>query len=75
MIKLTVVTLQVIMNVLKITNLMSKKHYWKLRGTSSIKKKSYFKKKNCEYGIPEKDSKLEKWFKKEEERIRKKNKW
>ena len=54
---------------------MPKKHYWKLRSTSSIKKKSYFKKKNCEYGIPEKDSKLEKWFKKEEERIRKKNKW
>ena len=53
---------------------MSKKHYFKVKSTSSIKKKSYFKEyKN--YGIPKKESKLEEWFKKEEERIRNKNKW
>jgi len=51
------------------------KHYWKVKSTSVIKNKSYLKKKDSDYGIPEKQSKLEVWFKKEEERIRNKNNW
>jgi len=53
---------------------MSKKHYFKQKSTSSIKNKSYFK-KYTDYGIPTKESELEEWFKKEEERIRKHKNW
>lgn len=52
---------------------MSKRNYFKVKSTSSIKKKSYFN-EYTQYNIP-KEKNLEEWFKKEEERIRKKRNW
>lgn len=51
------------------------RNYWKAKSTSAIKSKSYLKKQDSRYGIPKKQSKLEEWFKKEEEKIRNKNNW
>jgi len=55
---------------------MSKKHYFRsVKGKAVVKNKSYLKEKDYLKDIPTSEEELKVWFKKEELKIRNKNKW